>query len=292
MEVSEEKGLGKAMNVIIYDGSVKVGDEIVIEGIKSKIKAMFDDNGKVISRAVPSQSVMVLGFSHVPSTGASVFKIGERQPVIKTALPKLSKKEVVEAKNKKQQLKLILKADVAGTLEAIIGSFSEDVLVIHSEVGEINESDVLLASTTGAEIVGFNVKIPAVIKKLTETEGVTIKTYKIIYELLEDLEKKILKILEPTIDEQVLGSAEIIAEFEIEKQRIAGAKVISGVLTKQDTLHLKRGKEILGDCRIKSMKKGKLNVDKAKGGEEFGAILSPALDFNKGDMLISFKKSI
>jgi len=292
LESKMDSRKGVTAIILIRNGSIKVGDEIVIEGIKSKIKAMFDDNGKVISRAVPSQSVMVLGFSHVPSTGASVFKIGERQPVIKTALPKLSKKEVVEAKNKKQQLKLILKADVAGTLEAIIGSFSEDVLVIHSEVGEINESDVLLASTTGAEIVGFNVKIPAVIKKLTETEGVTIKTYKIIYELLEDLEKKILKILEPTIDEQVLGSAEIIAEFEIEKQRIAGAKVISGVLTKQDTIHLKRGKEILGDCRIKSMKKGKLNVDKAKGGEEFGAILSPALDFNKGDMLISFKKSI
>jgi len=283
LESKMDSKRGITATVLVRNGVLKTGEEIVVEGNKNKIKAMFNDKGEVIQTALPGQPVLILGFSQAPQVGA---KLGsEEPPETKTKIPKIPK-------NEEKKLKIILKADVAGTLEAIIGSLPNDVLVIHCEVGEINESDVLLAGTTGAKIVGFNVKIPAAIKKLAETEGVTIKTYKIIYELLEDLEKQVLKILEPTIDEQVLGSAEIIAEFEIDKQRIAGTKVISGVITKQDTIHLKRGEKILGDCRIRSMKKGKLDVDKVKEKEEFGATLSPPLDFNKGDMLISFKKSI
>jgi translation initiation factor IF-2 len=283
LESKMDSKRGITATVLVRNGTLKVGEEIMIEGNKNKIKAMLDDKGKTVRVALPGQPVLVLGFSQAPQTGALLGS--KRPPKPMAIIDKISETE-------EKKLKIVLKADMAGTLEAIIGSFSDDILVIHSGVGEINESDVMLAGTTGAQIVGFNIKIPAVIKKLAETEGVAIETYQIIYELLEDLEKKVLKILEPTIDEQVLGTAEIIAEFKIEKQRITGAKVISGVITKQDTIHLKRGETILGDCRIRSMKKGKLDMDKVKEKEEFGAILSPPLDFNKGDMLISFKKSV
>lgn len=283
LESKMDSQRGITATVLVRNGTLKVGQEIIVEGNANKIKAMFSDKGEPVQRATPGQPVLVLGFSQTPQVGAMLGSEKPPKPIAK--IDKISETE-------EKKLKIILKADMAGTLEAIIGSFSDEILIIHSGVGEINESDVLLASTTGAEIVGFNVKIPSLSKKLAETEGVKVKTYKIIYELLEDLEKKVLKILEPTIDEQILGTAEIIAEFEIDKQRIAGVKVKSGILTKQDAIHLQRGKEYLGDCRIKSMKKSKLDVDKVKEGEEFGVILSPALDFHKGDMLISFKKSI
>jgi len=175
-------------------------------------------------------------------------------------------------------------------LEAILGSLSQEIKVVFSGVGNINESDVLLAKTSEAQIIGFNVKTSGTVEKLAETEGVEIKTYNIIYELLEDLEKKVLKLLEPTIDEEILGQAKIIAEFIVKNQRVAGCKVEEGEIERKSPLHLKREGKIIADCRAVSMKIGKEDVERVKKGEEFGVILSSPVDFKVGDMLISFRK--
>jgi len=273
--------------ILIRNGSLKVGDEVVVENFKGKIKAMLSDRGENLKIAGPSQAVEVLGFSGVPPVGAKVeIVIGGRQDF---SSPKPEIKPEVSSKAEKQ-LKVILKADTQGTLEAISGSLAEEIRVIFGGVGNINESDVLLARTTNAELVGFNVKAPQAVKKLAESEGIKIKTYKVIYELLGDLEKRVLKILEPTIDEEILGLAEIVAEFVVKKQRVAGCRVKEGRISKQSPLHLRRGEKILGDCQIISMKTGKTDIDKAKKGEEFGAVFSTQIDFKIGDMLISFKK--
>lgn len=276
---------GPLATILLRNGSLKVGDEVVVENLKGKIKAMISDKGEDLKIAFPSQPVEVLAFAKVPPVGARVTT--ETKGVLPVSKKKMETKPGVKEEEK---LKIILKADVVGTLEAILGSFSDEVKIISSEVGNITESDVLLADTTKAEIIGFNVKVPAAVKKLAESEKVKITTYKVIYELLEDIEKKVLEILGPTIDEEALGQAEIMAEFIVKKQRVAGCRVGKGEISKQTPLHLKRGEKIIGDCQIISMKTGKQNIEKAKKGEEFGAVLSDQIDFKIGDMLISYKK--
>lgn len=236
--------------------------------------------------AYPGQAVEVLGFSKVPSVGSKIIRGSLEKKLPPSSKPKVFEKEEEEEK----KIKIILKADAQGTLEAVLGSLPQEVKAIFSGVGNINESDVLLAKTSGVEIIGFNIKASGAVEKLAETEGVEIKTYNIIYELLEDLEKKVLKLLEPTIDEEILGQAKIIAEFIVKNQRVAGCRVEEGEIERKSFLHLKREGKIIADCQIVSMKIGREDAGKVKKGEEFGVILSSPVDFKIGDMLISYRK--
>jgi len=277
---------GPLATILVRSGSLKVGEKIRAEEVGGKIRAMFDDKGKRVTIAYPGEAVEILGFSKAPLVGSKIFRgsLEERLPF--PSKPKALKKE----KEEEKKIKIILKADTQGTLEAILGSLPQEVRIIFSGIGNVNKSDVLLAKTSEAQIIGFNVKASGMVEKLAETEGVEIKTYNIIYELLEDLEKKVLKILEPTIDEEILGQAKIIAEFIVRNQRVAGCKVEEGEIEKNSPLHLKREGKIIADCQIISMKLGKKDIQRAKKGEEFGMILSCPVDFKIGDMLISYRK--
>jgi translation initiation factor IF-2 len=288
---------GPLATVLVRDGSLRVGEVVKVEDSLVKIRAMFDEKGKPVEIALPSQPVEVLGFKTVPPIGGKVItEVTEKKPSVpsKISLPSVIK-EVSETEPKtlegpeEKKLKIILKADVAGTLEAIKASLPKDLKIINAEVGGVNESDVLLASATGAQIIAFNIKISPKVKELAQAEKVNITPYKVIYELLEDVEKKVLKIVKPTADEVILGKAEIIAEFEIKKERIAGCRMIEGEIKKIDKLHLKRLGELVGDCRIKSLRSGKKDIESVKGGEEFGVVLL-GVDFTIGDVLVSFRK--
>lgn len=285
---------GTLATVIVRDGKLKVGEEIKIDSQTVKVKALFDDRGKRITEAGPSQPVEILGLKEMPPVGARARLADKEITQRKTAESvkgEIEEEKKPEGTEKDQKvLKVICKADTRGTLEAISQSLPKEAEVILSDVGDVSTSDVLLAQDTGAEIVAFNVKVPAPVKKLAAAEKIKIRHYKIIYELLEEIERRVLKILEPTIEEEVLGRAKILQEFEIKNEKIAGCQVVEGKVKKPDQFHLKRGEKIIGDCRIKSMKTGKENIEKAQKGEEFGAILVPLLDFQVGDVLVSFRK--
>lgn len=284
---------GPLATVLVQDGSLKVGDEIAVEGKVSKVKAMFDENGRKVFRAGPSAPVEVLGFKEVPPIGTKVEKknkeLLEEKPM-KQPAERLGRRKIKKGEEEEKKFKIILKSDTVGTLEAITNSLPDEVLIIHSGVSEVNESDVLLAETTGAKIITFNVRASGVVKKLAETEKIEILSFKVIYRLLEEIEKKILKMLKPRGEEEILGEAEILKEFEIRKERIAGCRVTEGKIKKSDRFHLSRKGKIIGDCRAKSMKTGKRDIEKAEKGEEFGVIPSPPLDFRVGDVLVSFHK--
>lgn len=303
VESKLDRARGALAAILVRNGSLKVRDEIKVDNVGAKIRAMFDENGRKVDIAGPSKAVEVLGFEKLPPVGGVITEVTEKKSSVpsKTSVParptggpsvirKTSETEPKAPEDTEGKLKIVLKSDVAGTLEAILASLPENVEVISSGVGDVTESDVLLASATGAEIIGFSVKIPRAVKKLTQVEKVKIKTYQVIYELLEEVEERVLKIIEPTIDEGILGQAEIIAEFEVKKQRIAGCKVYEGRIDKKDRLHLKREKKVIGDSRIKSMRRGKESISQAKKGDEFGVILDPPLDFKIGDVLVSYRK--
>jgi len=279
---------GPLATLLVHNGSLKVNDEIKVEEASGKIKAMFNDRGEKVEQALPSQAVEVLGFHQVPAVGGKVERLKEKPTEKKVFLKKESPATSAETEDEKK-IKIILKADVEGSLEALKTNLPQDCQLMKAEVGEVNDSDVLLAATNQAEIIAFNVKVSNAIKKLAETEKVKISSYQVIYELLEDLEKKILQFLSPTIEEQVLGKAEILAEFKM-KQRVAGCVVLEGEIKKDAQIHLFRGEDLLGNGRFKSLKQGKNDVEVIKKGEEFGAVLSANLDFQIGDVIVSYLK--
>ncbi len=288
VEAKKDQSCGPLVTLIIKNGTLKKGDLLMAQGVYGKAKLIRDDKGKSIDEAVLSQPVEVLGFEGLPPVGAKV-KLAKGETV--TATPKASiqpTKELSE-EEKAKRLRIILKADSEGSLEAIFGSLPSEVEIISSGVGEINESDILLAKSCGAKIFGFNLRLSGSVKRLAEEEKIKIFTFQIIYDLLKQLEEMILKIMEPTIDRNVLGKAEIIAEFEAKDAKVAGAKVVSGRINRTDKVCLERAGQIIGETKLKSLKHQTQDINQADNGTEFGAIFDPPVKFQKGDLIIAWQ---
>lgn len=273
IESSLDKKRGPVATIIVRQGTLKLGDELNLGQATGKVKALFNEKCEQLTAVLPGCPALVLGFSTVPSVGANTVSDSPASidPSSKT-------------------LKVILKADVAGTLEAITQNLSSEVTLISAGVGEIGEADVALAQSTKAKIIGFRVKTTSSAQKLAEIEKVLIINYSLIHELLDNLQDQVLKMLEPTIDEEILGEAKIIAQFTAKGEAIAGCKVTSGKLMPGNLVHLLRNKEPVAHAKIKSIHQGKDTVDKAKKGEEYGIAFTQPLAFQPKDTLQAYKK--
>lgn len=275
---------GTVGTIIVKNGTLRIGDQIQIEKISTRVRGMMDENGKNQTLAIPGQPVEVWGFETLPPVGAKVEKVEELTKP--EDLPRETEKIEIP-KEAEGKLKIILRTDTLGSGEAVKESLPENVFVVLSGVGDILESDILLARTIQANVVGFSVKASSEVQKLAETEKVKIKTYKIIYELLEDLEKEGLEKVIPSEDKEMLGKAVILREFNIAGTKIAGCRVLEGKINVADKIYLQRGEKEVGQTTISSMKHQKTDISEALTGEEFGAVLTLLLDFRVGDVLIS-----
>ncbi|HUV72232.1 MAG TPA: translation initiation factor IF-2 [Clostridia bacterium] len=283
IESRADKFCGPLATLIVRNGTLRKKDQIMADGVRAKVKMLRNERGKPLEAAYPGDPAQVLGFEALPAVGAVVVRAEKEKPI-----PKVVKKRILLPATKETKLKIILKTDTAGSLEAISACLPKEVQIVEKGVGEATESDVLLAKTLRAEVYSFNLPPRANIKKLAQTERVKIKNYNIIYELLEDLEERILKILEPTIDRTVLGKAEILETFEIKGEKIAGARVLEGKINKSAPVCLQRGNKILGETKIVSLKQEKQDVNEVPVKGEFGAVFAEKVDFQKGDMIISY----
>ena len=284
IEAKVDKNRGAIATAIIKTGTLSVGQNIYIGQTSTKVKAMFDHNNKPIKIALPSTPVQILGFTVAPPVGEKIVDILDEESTSKIKSP------VHVQQTSDPKISVVIKADTQGTLEALLNSLSGDIKVMSSSVGPVTDNDVFLASASGAQIFAFNVKSSSAVANLAKSENVKIVETNIIYEILEDIEKQVLKILEPTIDEEITGQGQIIAEFKIEKVRIAGIKCTQGVLKKGDTVHLKRKEVITKDSKIENIRQGKTDVDQVKVGDECGITFKPYIDFKIGDVIISYKK--
>lgn len=284
---------GAVATILVRNGSLKPRDEIWVEGEKVRVRVLLDERGKPVKIALPSMPVEVLGFSSPPPVGAkvtsspfSLSQSGKGEGEDKKEEKKEEKKDIFA--EEKKEIPVVIKSDVQGTLEAILTNLPSEVKVIHSGVGEVTESDVFLAQAGKGKIIAFRVKTPPQIKKLAQESQVKIEEFEIIYQLFEKLEKEVLTLMEPRINEKIVGEAEILAEFKVKGKRVAGCRVKKGEIEKEKKAYLKRGEEVIGEVKIASMRHEKEEIEKAKEGEEFGAVFSPPIDFKVGDMLISY----
>lgn len=286
--IESKKGkAGPTGTVIIKNGTLRVGEQISVEGISTKIRNLIDESGKSLKEAGPGKPAELLGFEVPPPIGAKVVRTGSLERILSAPhVPSFALPE------KDEKLRIILKADSAGSIEALRGSLSQDILIVSSGIGNVSDSDVFLAQTTQAKIFAFKVKTPLSVTKLAENEKVEIKTFEIIYQFLEAAELEALQTLKPVAEEEILGKAEIIAEFLTGGSRIAGCRVIEGKINKGSQLRLLRKGNILGLTIIISMQKRAKTITEAKLKEEFGAVFDSALDFKIGDMLVSFQPKL
>ncbi|MFA5025558.1 MAG: translation initiation factor IF-2 [Candidatus Shapirobacteria bacterium] len=276
---------GPVASVIVKKGILKLGNQVFAENITGKVKALIDSTGKNIKEAGPSTPVEILGFEKVPCVGARV-----ASHPLEDIVPK-----AVEVKNtfdpEVPRLNIVIKADVEGTLEALKNSLSDDVNLIYTGVGPVNDNDVIAAKTSHAELFAFNVPVSKTIKNLADNEKVLIFESKIIYEIIEDIQAQVLKMLDPTIEDIILGEGTIIAEFKIEKVRIAGVKITKGEMTKGDAIHLLRESKIIKNTQIEGIRQAKDIVEKIKVGHDCGMTFRPYVDFKEGDVIIAYKNS-
>lgn len=300
VEASKSKR-GVVATVITKNGTLATRQDINTDTADGRVKLLSDASGASLKEVLPGFAAEVIGFKETPSVGAVVHDASAEYPEVEEEAVEEEKAEenpwgdidfsqLVEDVDK-QKINLIIKADVEGTLEAILQVIDEDSTnLITSGVGEVTETDVELAKTSEALIISFHTKVSNKIKRLAKNAGVKIKSYDIIYKLIEDLQKQMLKLLDSTIDEVVLGEAEILQIFEMNGERIAGCKVKTGELKKNDKYHLKRNDEIIKDPTPKRLMHGKEEITEVKAKNEFGMTFrNKKLDFQVGDVLVAYK---
>ncbi len=296
IETKHDKHRGPVATVIVKNGTLKTGDIIWVDNEATKVRALFDEFRKSVKEAGPGKPVEIMGFKTVPHVGSSITSQDTiKEEVIiaaKTEETEVTTEAPAEEEEETEKLKLIIKADTQGTLEAIKNTLTEDVALVGEGIGVISESDVMLAHSVKAEIIGFRVEITHPAERLAEIDRVKVQEFDVIYRILEYIEKRVLKILEPTIDEQEQGTLEIVTIYDIKKTQIAGCKILTGIIHKADPLHVVRDGKTVFDVRLRSLKRGKEDITEAKAGSECGLMVVQNVDLRSGDVLKSYKKML
>ncbi|MFR5263860.1 translation initiation factor IF-2 [Clostridium sp.] len=311
IEAKLDKGRGAVASLLVQDGTLKAGDSIIVGSTYGRIRAMFDDNGEKIESAGPSIPVEILGLSEVPAAGDRFLVVKDEKTARQMAESRVEKQrqegfnsanrvsledlysQIKEGKVK--ELSVIIKADVQGSVEAIKGSLeklsTEDVRVrvIHGAVGAITETDITLAAASNALIIGFNVRPSANAVVAADAEGVDVKTYRVIYEAIEDIKSAMIGMLEPEYKEVVLGNVEIRQIYKISNVgTIAGAYVLDGKVTRNAEVRLIRDGIVITETKLASLKRFKDDVKEVKAGYECGLSLEKFNDIKEGDIVEAF----
>ncbi len=294
IEATRDPKRGSVATVIVQQGTLKVRQDIQTDTVSGRVKQLLDENRKMLPDVTPGSPAEIIGFTDVPEVGAIVTEVGKPIEEIEEEAAQVAEQtqaeEFAALFDERPKLKLIIKADVQGTLEAINQNLDPDSTeLLRAGVGEVTEDDLLFAETTGAMILVFHTRVSRQIEEKARTAKVKIKQYDVIYKLLEDLQKQMLKLIEPTIDEEVQGEAEILQIFDMKGEHIAGCRMITGELKKTHLLHIKRGEEIIADPELKSLMHGKEQIDSVKAKNEFGMTFKQKkLDFQVGDKIIAY----
>lgn len=312
IEAELDKGKGPVANVIVQQGTLRRGDILLFETTWGRVRAMMDHLGRNVDEVTPSLPAKILGLEDVPQAGERFIKVDderaareaveqymekkrqqEMQAVKRTSLEELF--EQME-KGEKPVVRMILKSDVQGTLEAIKSSLMRlaveevGIEVVHEGVGRITESDVMLADASNAIIIGFNVRPDGNAKKLAEQKGIQIRLYRTIYDVIDDVKAAVEGMLAPKLKEQILGEAEVRAVFKVPKVgQIAGCYVREGVIKRNAKARVIRDGVVIWEGSLLSLKRFKDDVREVNAGYECGIGLAGFQDLREGDIIEAFE---
>src|SRR5436190_1917188 len=305
IEAQVDAGRGPTATVIVQMGTLRIGDAFICGDYSGKVKSLLDDRGKPIKEAAPSMPVKVLGFTGLPNAGdellvmeseRSAKTLSEERLLAKRTdkltVPKRATLEsLLDAAGGKKALRIVLKCDAQGSLEALVGALGQieskkvDLEIIHSAVGPISESDILLASASNAVVVGFNVKVESMAVSAAKSEGVQVKLYSIIYELLDQMKEAMAGLLEPEHRETVIGHAEVKQVFNLSKGIVAGCLVTDGRIARVARARVLRKRQPVYDGGLSTLRRFQDDVKEVRSGLECGIKLGDFSEYQVGDVI-------
>lgn len=311
IEARRERGRGIVATLLIQNGTLEVGNIVVTGKTYGRLRVIFDHRSRRIRKAGPSAPVYVMGLNEVPDAG-DLFWVVKTEREARNVVKKRVFAEAKKSQAKKRtitleqlfdrvqsgearELRLIIKADVQGSLEPIMSSLKAldvgeiNVNILHAGTGAIGENDVMLAAASQAVIVGFNVQADTAAQRLADVEGISIRSYNIIYRITEDIEKALKGLLEPEERKVVVGRATVLAIFPASKLgRVAGCRVIEGELRRNGRMRVIRGEEDIFEGEVSSLKRHQEDVREVRQGFECGVGLKGFNEFAEGDTLECF----
>ncbi|MBI2266908.1 MAG: translation initiation factor IF-2 [Armatimonadetes bacterium] len=312
VEAQLDRGKGPIATVLVQEGTIKVGDALVVGNVYGKIRALINDRGERIRKATPSVPAEIIGLSSVPQAGDLLAVVADEKTARQVAMNRQIKhrearfqaqhrvtlddlfKQIQEGEVK--DLNIIVKGDVQGSVEALKQSLlqlsNENVRIcaIHAGVGNVTEADIMLAAASNAIIIGFNVRIEPNVKRLAEGEKVDVRTYRVIYHALDDVRAAMEGLLEPTYEEVLVGRAEVRNIFRISKiGTIAGLYVTDGKITRDSDVRVLRGNKVMHQGKIESLKRFKDDAKEVVAGYECGLGLEKYNDLAEGDLIEAYR---
>ena len=305
IEAQVEAGRGPTATVIVQMGTLKTGDPFICGDYSGKVKSLLNDQGKPVKEAGPSTAVKVLGFTGLPNAGDELLVMEseraaktlsderlESKRANKLTVPQRATLEsLLEAADGKKLLKIVLKCDAQGSLEALTGSLGQieskkiDLEIIHSAVGPISESDILLASASNAVVVGFNVKVETMAVSAAKREHVQVKLYSIIYELIDQIKDAMAGLLDPEHRETVIGHAEVKQVFQLSRGTVAGCLVTDGRIARTARARVLRRRQPVYDGGLSTLRRFQDDVKEVRSGLECGMKLGDFNEYQVGDII-------
>ena len=309
IEAKLDKGRGTVATVLVQNGTLRIGDSVVCGTTYGKVRAMVDDRGNNVKKAGPSVPVEILGLNDVPAAG-DILAVLEEKQARSIAEARVERQRTNLIKSKKvslddlfhqiqegeiKDLNIVVKADVQGSVEALCGSLLKlnkndevRVSVVHSGVGAVNESDVMLASASNAIIIAFNVRPDANARRVADTEDVDIRTYRVIYDALNDVKDAMSGMLKPKYKEVVQGRVEIRQVMKFSKALVAGSYVLEGKIHNNSKIRIIRDNIEVFDGEIDSLRRFKDEVKEVAAGYECGISIIDYRDFKEGDIIEAY----
>lgn len=312
IESKLDKQQGPMATLLVDEGTLHIGDAVLMGEVWGKIRAMFNDHGDAAKEAGPADAIAVTGLSDVPSAGQTFQVVADEREARSRAEERELAKRQAELKSTRsvslndlfaqfqagnvKELNLIVKADVQGSLEPVVSSLEKlgdetiKVKVIHQGIGTITRSDVMLAMASQGIVIGFNVGVEAAAETLAETEGIDIRQYSIIYKVIEDIDKALKGMLEPVFKDVLVGRAHVLQVFHVKKAAVAGLRVTQGKIVRNATAHVLRGETELHKGPISSLKRFTDDVREVAEGFECGIALEKFNDYAVDDDMEFYQK--
>jgi translation initiation factor IF-2 len=306
VEAKLDRGRGPVATLLVSNGTIKIGDPIVVGTTYGRIRSMTDEKSKLLTSAGPAKAVEITGLSDVPEAGDHfmVFEdektarlVAEERNIRKTdAELSAGAVSLVSALSDDKELNLIIKGDVQGSIEALKSSLQKinidgvKINIIRTGVGSVTETDIALASTSGSIIIGFNIRPRANILDYAKEKNIEVRLYSVIYKLLEDIEEAMTGMLDPEYEERVIGEAEVRNTFKASKiGTIAGLYVTSGVINNSDSIRLIRDSIVIYNGKIGSLRRFDDDVKEVREGFECGLTIKNFNDIKEGDLVETYR---